>query len=523
MSLRTKVLLWIIAVNLGIAALLWTAIHGSILAQREAHTRTLTEIRENREEVIKRFSDILSFEEELSTLEEKNITTHSILNWDWDYFDDAVVLKKYVEFEGQIIYTDIELNPLGSRRRSPSFDREAALDMLKSAIEEDRRITEGDSIAIPIHVRNSTKNHSPGAGGFLSRAPPLPATRVWGAAYVRPRFPEIGGGDGFFDPTVFWVAMVGGTLILIAATYVILSRLVIRPVEEMARVAGKAARGDFSTRCSVSGTGDEVGRLILSFNFMVDEVGDYHRHLQDKVAEAQDRVQLAERHLAVAQRLASTGKLAAGVAHEINNPIGGMINAAIRLDEEAEEGTRLHTYLGLIIDGLERIKKTVRSLLAFSPREMDPQPAEVRGILEAAQSLIAHRLVEEEISLTLEIVPPDLDVVCEAGEIRQVILNILINAVDAIPSDRAGEITLRARRDAMEKVVVLEVSDNGCGMSGEQMHDAFDPFFSTKAAGDGTGLGLSIAHNIVTGHKGRIELESSPGVGTTTRIILPAV
>jgi len=520
MSLRTKVLLWIITVNLAITALLLSAIFSSVGTQREEQRRTLAKIRENREEVIERFSNILLFEESLARLEEQDITPLSIIHWEeWENFDDALVLKNYVELEGEIIYTDIELNPLGSRQRSPSFDRAAALQMLKRAIAEDRRVTEGDAIAIPIHVRPSQSNGSQGAV-----AQPLAAgnnSKVWGAAFVRPRFPRIAERVDFFDLTVFWIAMGGGTLVLIVATYVILSTLVIRPVEEMASVADRVASGDFSVQCAGSGSQDEVGRLIRSFNFMVNEVGDFHRHLQERLAEVRRRVQLAERHLKVAQGLASTGKLAAGIAHEINNPLGGMINAAIRLKENAEPGSRDDLYLGLIIEGLERIKITVRNLLAFTPRKMEPQPTAVVAVLEDALALIAHKIKRQEIEVTLAVNPPGLRFICEAGEIRQVFLNILINAVDAI-EDRGGTIEITGFHDLVENTAIVEVRDNGCGMSEELLNNAFEPFYSTKPSGDGTGLGLSIAHNIITNHGGRIEAQSALGGGTSIRITLPA-
>lgn len=522
MSLRTKVLFWIIAVNLGIAVILLTTIHSSVDAQREAHLRTLQTIEQNSEEIIERLSNILLFEEELARLDEEDITPQSIINWpQWDFFDDALVLKDYVRLDNEIVYTDIELNPLGSRRRSLSYDREAARDMMRRAIDNDCRVTKGDMIAVPIHVRASDFDPSQSVYGPSSNS----SSKVWGAAFVRPRFPNIEGIDVFYDLTVFWTGLLGGTLILIVATYVILSRLVIRPVEEIAGVADRVAHGDFTQHCADLGTGDEVGRLVHSFNYMVDEVGDYHRDLQERIAEVRERVQLAERHLTVAQRLASTGKLAAGIAHEINNPIGGMINAAIRLKEGVEEGSRSEVYLGLIIEGLERIKHTVRNILAFSPRKVDPQPFAIAAIIEDAAAFVGHRLKEDEIALRIDVTPTTLKVVCDSGEIRQVFLNILINATDAIASaeslDRGeGSIEIDTRYDPVERMVVTEVTDNGDGMDEDTLLHAFDPFYSTKAAGEGTGLGLSIAHNIITSHGGRIEVDSVVGKGTVIRILL---
>ena len=391
MSLRTKVLFWIIAVNLCVGALIFVAIQGNVEAQRDVHGRLRARFSENRTENIERLGKILLFTESLSQVDTHDISLESIpqriIKWkDWRFFEDAVVLgKDFVELEGNIIHSQIELNPLGNRKRSPFFDRSAALRMLKTAIQENRRVIEGDSIAIPIHTRKGRE------------------IEAWGGAFVRPRFPAIEEDGGFFDLTVFWIAMVGGTVVLIAASFIILSRVVIKPMEELVDVADKVAEGNFSVQCAPSGAGDEVGRLINSFNYMVREVGDYHRHLEIKVREEQEKVRLAERHLVVSQRLASTGKLAAGIAHEINNPIGGMINAAIRLREDAEEGSRTALYLDLITEGLDRIKETVRKVLAFSPRELEKRNVVVAQIFEDADALIRHKLVRKEIELISEI------------------------------------------------------------------------------------------------------------------------
>ncbi len=504
MSLRIKLLLWIITVNIGIAALLLTAILGNVEAQRQAQDRTVERIQEHRGEILERLSNVLLFEETFSGYEEDKITTQKIINWEgWQDFHDALVFKDYIEFEGGIIHTDIELNPLGRRNRSSTFDRPRAVRMLKTAIKQGRLVAEGDCIAIPLHVKS-------GSG-----------IRVWGGAFVRPRFPAFVESSASFDLTVFWAAMIGGTIVLIIVTYVVLSRLVIRPVEEIAGVADQVARGDFSAHCALSESRDEVGRLIRSFNYMVDEVDDYHKHLQGKIDESQERVRLAERHLIVAQQLASTGKLAAGIAHEINNPIGGMINAAIRLKEEVRKDSRLEHYPSLIIEGLERIKETVRKVLAFTPRELEPRLTDVSDVLKDAYALIDHRLGEIGIRLVSRVDPPDLAVHCEPGGIRQVFLNILINAADAI-SGSGGRIDVKAFPDPVEKMVVIEIADNGCGMSREEQDHIFDLFYSTKPAGKGTGLGLSIVHNILTKHGGRIEVESRPGAGTLIRVRLPA-
>ncbi|MHC4943971.1 MAG: ATP-binding protein [Planctomycetota bacterium] len=318
--------------------------------------------------------------------------------------------------------------------------------------------------------------------------------------------------------------MAGGTVILILVTIMILSKLVIRPVNQMAHVADLAAGGDYTVKCPSTGSRDEIGRLITSFNYMLNEVQDYHQHLEERIEEEQAKVKAAERHLLIAQRLAATGKLAAGIAHEINNPIGGMINAALNLKDRVEEdsgGGRVRVYIDLIAEGLERIKDIVRKVLVFTPRSLKPANVALISVLNDARDLLAFRLQKEEITLTLSVEPEDLMIFCEPGELRQVFLNLFINAMDAVERG-SGRIEVEGRSAEEGMKVCIEVRDNGCGMDPDALSRAFDLFYSTKEVGKGTGLGLSVAQNIVMNHGGIIEAESEVGKGTKIRIVLPA-
>jgi signal transduction histidine kinase len=518
MSFRFKLLTWIIAVNVVITGLLLWAILSNISAQSLGYRRNAENFEEQREEIIQRLGDILVFQEQMAGNSPSNVSPNTVIEWkEWKEFRDAMVRLDYMERDGKIVSVDILLNPLGKRYRT--LDDERALEILDAAIAEDRLVMRGDAqrledfyIAIPIHFGEDTLVDSG------------ESARVWGGALVQPRFPALTEPMDFFDWRLFWIAMAGGTLFLIMVTFTILSKVVIRPVEVMATAADRVAHGDYTVHCETTGSRDEIGRLITSFNFMVDEVRDYHHHLEDRVREAQARVQAAERHLLIAQRLASTGQLAAGIAHEINNPIGGMINAAMRLKEEAaKEGgsERQVVYLDLIVEGLGRIKDIVSKVLMFTPRSLTPASVSMKQLMRDTEALVEYRLKKENKSLEYEVTPDELSVYCEPGELRQVLLNLVINALDAV-AEGEGRVKLTGCPLDDGKNVSITIEDNGCGMDTDELSRAFDLFYTTKEAGRGTGLGLSVAYNIVMNHGGLLEAESEPAKGTVIRVILPA-
>ena len=531
-SFRVKLFTWIVAVNLAVTGLLLWAILGNIRAQGEELRRTGELSTTQRRRILERTQDLLSFQGRMSRQELTEVTPGILLAWDeWNAYEDAIIALNFIIAVDDVGGREVVgeemasvLNPLGRSRRGPEDRR--ALSILKEAVTEERVLLRKDPqdselyyIALPIYLKSDSTGE-----GLSDRPGP-----VSGGALVKARIPSVPPPEDRFDWPLFWLALCGGTLALILVTYLILSRLVIRPVEGMAMAADRVAAGDYSVYCASSGREDEIGRLIASFNFMLSEVRDYHKHLEDRVREAQSRMEAAERHLLIAQRLAATGKLAAGIAHEINNPIGGMINAAISLRDRggregragsalSEERTRL--YLELIVEGLERIKDIVRKVLVFTPRNLIPSRISLAEILKDTAALVEHRVRKEEIVLDTHIEPEDLEVFCEPGEIRQVFLNLIINALDAVEPGR-GLVEVRGTPDKDGECVVIEIEDNGCGMDETELSHAFDLFYTTKEAGKGTGLGLSLAHSIVVNHGGTMEARSQKGQGTRFRITLP--
>jgi signal transduction histidine kinase len=326
-------------------------------------------------------------------------------------------------------------------------------------------------------------------------------------------------------PRALWL-VIGGIALVTVVAWALLSRLVVRPLKDLAAAADRMAGGDVAARVVASGQGDEIDRTAKAFNRMAREVGEQQGQLESRVMEALDRIKKAERHLVIAQRLAATGKLASGIAHEINNPLGGLRNAVRALARGDLDRAKTAEYLALVQDGLARLEDTVKKVLAFTPRSIKPRRTDLAEVARKAIALARHRLDRKGIELA-ETIPEDgrAWVFGDPHELQQVALNLILNAADAIPERSPGaaggpghvEVAVRSEGES----VVLRVTDDGIGMSPEVQAQAFDLFFTTKEVGEGTGLGLAVVHNIVSNHGGRIEVESAPGQGATFRVVLP--
>ncbi len=322
-----------------------------------------------------------------------------------------------------------------------------------------------------------------------------------------------------------YFVVLGGIVLMTAVAWWLLSRLVVRPLARLAGAADKVAIGDYSARLAAGGSGDEFDRTAQAFNRMAREVGEYQAQLEDRVLQTLQRVRKAEERLVIAQRLAATGKLASGIAHEINNPLGGMRNAVRALARGDLDAAKTAEYLDLVLDGLARVEDTVKKVLTFTPRSAKPCPVAMAEVVQKAIALSRHRIERKGIRFEARIEGNlSVRVFGDPHELQQVALNLLLNAADAIPEPgtpgrREGRIEVEVREEG--DMVLLRVTDDGEGMTPEVQAQCFDLFFTTKEVGEGTGLGLAVVHNIITNHGGRIEVDSAPGKGTTFRVLLP--
>lgn len=343
-----------------------------------------------------------------------------------------------------------------------------------------------------------------------------PRGRDWYAYHVR--FNERARAEAIRPLRTIYVLLAAGTVLLIVGTYTILRRLLLNPLEQLAEASTSVAEGNAPRPVPRPRGESEVARLVDNFNRMAAEVHEYQLHLEERVLDALQRVTAAEKRLVVAQRLSATGTLAAGFAHEINNPLGGILNALRKLREGGLSDERKEEYYELVLDGLDRIRTIVDRILHFTPSRKEPASIDAADVCRRAAALASHRAEKRHVAVDVT-APAEVRVVGDAQELTQAVLNLVLNAVDAIPDGRGGRVSVEAREDGGE--ALLEVADDGVGMAPETARQAVDFFFSTKPEGEGTGLGLAIVQHIVTDHGGTLDIESEPGKGTTVRIRLP--
>lgn len=235
----------------------------------------------------------------------------------------------------------------------------------------------------------------------------------------------------------------------------------------------------------------------------------------------------ANRAIGRAEKLAAVGRLAAGVVHEINNPLATIAACAEALESRADEGAfgssketeDLRDYLRLIRDEAFRCKSITNGLLDFSRTRAGQQmPVDLSQVIQSAAHLLSHQSRGQSIEIHVEAAKDITPISGDEGQLQQAVIALSTNAIDAMPD--GGQLTLRTRNE--DGKVLVEVSDTGVGISPEHLTKIFDPFFTTKEIGHGTGLGLAVCYGIVTEHGGRLDVQSTIGAGTTFTISIPS-
>ncbi|MDE3119861.1 MAG: PAS domain S-box protein, partial [Nitrospirota bacterium] len=252
----------------------------------------------------------------------------------------------------------------------------------------------------------------------------------------------------------------------------------------------------------------------------VSPLHDPDGHIQGVLGIARDitDTKKLEQQILNTEKLASVGKLAAGVAHEINNPLGGILNCLYNLRKGTLSPARQEEYVVSMEDGLRRVQKIVRQLLDFSQQhEPELSATDINMVVERVLVLTEHAFVAGQIRLDKQLQTGLPVLMVDRHMLEQVLMNLVLNAIQAIKG--GGTVTIRTR--IVDEACAIDVQDTGCGIQPHVLSRIFDPFFTTKGVGEGTGLGLSVSLGIVERHGGRILVESEVGKGSLFTVSLP--
>ncbi len=283
-------------------------------------------------------------------------------------------------------------------------------------------------------------------------------------------------------------------------------------------------------------TSEELAELARSFNFMrerlakaIKETNEFPDSLETKVEERTDQLKIAHQKLLHSDRLASLGQLSASVAHEINNPLSGVLNLAMLMQRILKDDgipqnrvEEYRKYLTQVINETSRVGRIVSDLLAFSRRSKPHSTnADLNAIVKTTLSLLSYKLKLSSVEVVEKLEDNLPRVRCDSSQMQQVVINLVMNGAEATHNREQGKLLINTRSDRKHKTAILEVKDNGEGIAPENLPKIFDPFFTTKGEGKGVGLGLSVVYGIVDAHGGDIEVKSKVGEGTTFIVTLP--
>jgi two-component system NtrC family sensor kinase len=334
----------------------------------------------------------------------------------------------------------------------------------------------------------------------------------------------------------YFILAIVVTMLLTGALIVFTRNRIKNPLNDLVKASLAVADGERNTRLEVrSGQLDDMKVVSQAFNNMLDnlqqattELENWSQQLEYKVQKKSEELSAAQNELIHIERLASLGKLSSSVAHEINNPLSGILIYTKLIHKQLSNPElsparreSMLKHLKLIENEAKRCGDIVKGLLEFSRQDQaDFEPRHLHQILTETFELMSHPVKMANIHFYSALEAKDDLIYCSANQIKQACVAMLVNATEAVPEN--GEIMIRTMNpDPLS--IRFEIADNGIGIPKENQQHIFEPFFSTKQGTSGIGLGLSIVHGIVQSHKGKIQVFSEPGNGATFSVTLPLV
>src|SRR5271157_1429054 len=331
------------------------------------------------------------------------------------------------------------------------------------------------------------------------------------------------------------LAYTAGAMLMVAIlSWLFVWQVVDKPIQALKNGTEHLCQGELGYQIEVR-SGDEVGDLANSFNSMSlqlraanEEIVNWARTLEDRVVEKTHELKSAHDHMLHVEKMASMGKMAAVVAHEVNNPLSGILTYAKLIRKWVASGQAEHEKredamqcLELIAAESRRCGDLIKNLLSLSrTAPMNIQSTDLHSVIDRCLMLVRHQLELGGVELQLKLAK-DLPLVsCDPAQIEQVLLALIMNAKDAMP--RGGNLWVETRLSGDETEIEIQVRDDGAGIAPDVLPHIFEPFLTTKESGHGVGLGLAISRGIVERHNGRIEVQSELGRGTTFTVTLPS-
>jgi len=309
---------------------------------------------------------------------------------------------------------------------------------------------------------------------------------------------------------------------------IIIYKIVSKPVQVLVNGMDKVAGGDLNHSVPIKST-DEMGVLAKTFNSMIndlktasDQREKWTQMLEKEIAKKTEEIQTTHNNLMQTEKLASLGRMAAGVAHEINNPLTGVVTFAHLLKKRFPADSTEAEDLNVIIEQSDRCSKIIKNLLTFArATPSDKGEVSIHDLLNSTVFMVKNQEKFHHIKFNINLEDSHPVVYGDATQFQQIFLNMFINAVDAM--NGRGNITVATRKvqEDSKNFIEIEFTDEGCGISEENMPKLFEPFFTTKPVGKGTGLGLSVSHGIVKHLGGHLKVKSTYGKGTSFFVRLP--